>query len=257
MFYEYPINLNDLNNSLTQMILAVAENSRVLEIGCATGYVGEQYAARNCTVFGLEYDEEMHRRAENRGCYQQVFRLDLNDLPSILNLGIGPVDYIVLGDVIEHVLYPAQVIEHLKTYLSETGTFVFSIPNISHGCIKLNLLLNNFNYTPRGLLDATHIKFFTIKNICSLMIQLGLEMLAVERIYMPLHLPEQPVDPASFPPDVYEFVRSDLESYVYQYIVKARRSLTSQKTLALFNDSFMQPSKSDYLNCNRLLGIFL
>lgn len=74
-------------------------------------------------------------------------------------------DYIIFGDVLEHLKYPYSLLEKFKNYLSEKGKFIISLPNVAHACVKSNLLIDNFNYTKYGILDDTHLRFFTYKTI--------------------------------------------------------------------------------------------
>ncbi len=257
MQYNYAVNLDYLNSSLTRMILAVRDFSRVLEVGCATGYVGEALAQKGCTVFGIEYDPHMAEQARQRNCYKSVVTLDLNQPEQLDAFRIEPVDHILWGDVIEHLLHPQMSVRGVLPILQEDGTMIFSIPNVSHGSLKLNLLLNNFRYTPQGLLDNTHIRFFTIKSVISFMTDLGLEIISLDRIFHPINLREQPVEVSTFPAEVFDFVRRDLESYSYQYVVTARRSKLSEENLVLQNNTFTYPTKQDYLNCQQYCQAFL
>ena len=72
-------------------------------------------------------------------------------------------DRIILADVLEHLVDPMEVLRKLSKLLKNDGKFLIDIPNIAHSSIKYNLLKNNFNYTPMGLLDKTHIQIFYIK----------------------------------------------------------------------------------------------
>ncbi len=253
MIYDFQINLSDLNSPVVQAILAVKENSKVLEVGCATGYIGEVLAQKGCQVTGIEYHAEMAEKARSRNCYQQVLNLDLNRLEPY---PIEPVEHIVMTDVIEHLLYPDEVVSHLANYLTPEGTFLFSIPNISHGSIKLKLLLNQFNYTPMGLLDSTHIKFFTLQNIVSFMTRHNLEILRLKRSWADISTWDQPVDVNVFPGAVYDFVKTNLESYAYQYFVEVKKTSLSAQSLLLQNASFLTPAKEDYLACQQYCQAF-
>ena len=69
---------------------------------------------------------------------------------------------IVFGDVLEHLLDPATVLTSSLELLRPGGSIVISIPNVAHGAVRLALLQGRWNYTDTGLLDKTHIRFFTL-----------------------------------------------------------------------------------------------
>ena len=70
-------------------------------------------------------------------------------------------DYIVFADVLEHLKDPAFILSESKSMLKENGFIWISIPNISHNSVLIDLMLDKFEYKEYGLLDKTHIKFFT------------------------------------------------------------------------------------------------
>ena len=145
----------------------IRPESRVLDVGCACGDVGaavKQY--RRCLLYGLEYDADALRVAGETGAYAALSRVDLDTLSGEDFPGYrGFFDHILCGDVLEHLRDPWRVLELLKTYLKPEGSLVASVPNIAHASIKASLLLDDFTYTPMGLLDETHIRFFTHKSL--------------------------------------------------------------------------------------------
>ncbi len=68
-------------------------------------------------------------------------------------------DYIILGDVLEHLIDPWKIVNELKQYLKKDGYLVSSIPNIMHVSVLRNLVLGNFTYEDSGILDKTHLRF--------------------------------------------------------------------------------------------------
>jgi 2-polyprenyl-3-methyl-5-hydroxy-6-metoxy-1,4-benzoquinol methylase len=108
---------------------------------------------------GVEKDPGMAEIAKNE--YDEVIMHDLEedgDLP----FEKGYFDVIICADVLEHLREPVEVLKKLSAYLSETGFFLISVPNVAFVTVRLSLLLGKFNYSPQGgILDATHLRFFT------------------------------------------------------------------------------------------------
>ena len=131
-----------------------------------------------------------------------------------------------MADVIEHTYNPKDILEKLKQLLNPNGKFIMSIPNISHGSIKLSLLANVFRYSEMGLLDKTHIRFFTRENIINLLTESNLQ---IEEENFVIHAPEniyfEPKNLMNYPPSIIKFVESDPYSYVYQFILSVKPSL--------------------------------
>jgi SAM-dependent methyltransferase len=150
----------------------------VLEVGCSTGYISEKLKSeKQCTIVGIEVDENAAEIARRRvGIPVFVSSGELPDLPTGY---VGHFDVILCADVVEHTCNPLEFIEHLKRYASPTGRFVFSIPNIAHWTSRINLLRGKWQYTACGLLDYTHLRFFTLDSACRLLEEAGLRVRSV------------------------------------------------------------------------------
>ncbi|MEG6567633.1 methyltransferase domain-containing protein [Thermoanaerobacterium saccharolyticum] len=165
------INPNDKNSSLSYIIKAILENSVVLDVGCSYGYLGEWLIKnKNCQVYGIDIDKEAVAYVKERGYYKDVFNLDLDypektkdefdrfaDLENIF-------DFVICADVLEHLKQPTGALEFIVSKLKPGGQVLISIPNIAHMDIILNLLEGRFNYSELGILDNTHLRFFTKKS---------------------------------------------------------------------------------------------
>lgn len=165
--YPTPEESLDENNSLTKMLKFIGENKRVVDFGCATGYFSQILNQKQCVVTGIEINPEAAKIAEQY-C-QEVIVADL-DFVSILEiLPTHQFDVAIFGDVLEHLRNPWQVLRDTKQILKKDGYIVASIPNIAHGAIRLSLLQGKFEYTELGILDNTHLRFFTRKTVKDLL----------------------------------------------------------------------------------------
>ena len=98
-----------------------------------------------------------------------------------------PFDVMIFGDVLEHLKNPLAVLRQLATSLKEDGAIIISLPNIANIYVRLSLLVGRFDYQERGILDRTHLRFFTRKTFCRFLQDAGLE--AEELTATPIPLP--------------------------------------------------------------------
>lgn len=130
---------------------------RVLELGCGEGFFGyELKKCYQCHVTGIELFEEAARPARER--LDEVYNESLDGFDFSR---LGKYDLIVANDVLEHLKDPWIVVKQLKEHLTDEGYFVASIPNIQYHQIVTALLKGRWDYTERGILDRTHLRFFT------------------------------------------------------------------------------------------------
>jgi len=152
-------------NNVYLLAKEVTENSIVLDIGCAQGNFGKILKEKNCTVYGIDLDEKAIEYAKNSGYYDEVFIMDVTNKDSdeyrdFINR-VNQVDAIVISDVFEHVVDPTKLLLESSKLLKEDGIILISVPNVAHMDILLNLMNDKFNYQDMGILDNTHLKFFT------------------------------------------------------------------------------------------------
>ena len=158
----------------------------IVESGCGTGALGAEYARLNpaSTYIGIERDEAAGRRARPRLAQVEIADVEEVDLAAI-GIERGTVDCLVYGDVLEHLLDPWQLVARHAEWLSPNGIVVACIPNVQHWTVLLNLLAGEWRYASEGLLDRTHLRWFTRESIVELFHSAGLTVTAVERRVIP------------------------------------------------------------------------
>jgi methionine biosynthesis protein MetW len=140
----------------------VPDGARVLDVGCATGYLAAELRRRGCEVIGVEVDPGAAEQARAH-CSAVV----VGDLESPATHGeveratAGGVDVVVCADVLEHLRDPWAVLAWLRTLLRPQGKAIISVPNIGHWTARRELLRGRFPYADFGLFDRTHLRFFT------------------------------------------------------------------------------------------------
>jgi SAM-dependent methyltransferase len=145
--------------------------SRILEVGCARGRLGHELKRQDPSryVAGVELDPDAARVATER--LDEVFVVDVQaDLPPVEP---GSLDCLLFGDVLEHLLNPEEVLRRYRDLLAPGGLVLVSVPNIQHFSVIKNLLRGDFMYQPSGLLDGTHLRFFTYMSFAKLMLDAG------------------------------------------------------------------------------------
>jgi len=197
--YDTDIDLANPNNSHTLMVELIGGSKRVLDVGCATGYLARALRDRDCSVSGLEFDPVAAEEA--RPHLDTLVVGNAEEIDLLEAFGEQRFDVVVFGDVLEHLRDPLAVLRSARRLLDDGGSVVASIPNVAHGSLRLALMAGRFDYQPLGLLDSTHLRFFTR---------------ASGFFDTPL-----PVSEAEFPPEVVEAVLADPESSTYQFVLRA------------------------------------
>jgi SAM-dependent methyltransferase len=149
---------------------------RVLDVGCGTGSMTvEINKDLGNEVVGVEPDSARANLAKERG---------LNVVLGVADPGFfqssGKFDVIVFSDVLEHLPSPAETIELAAQALAPNGRILASIPNVAHWTVRVRLLFGKFDYAQSGIMDATHLRWFTAKTVKELFERCGLEVVSMQ-----------------------------------------------------------------------------
>ena len=174
----------DDNNSLRKQLNFIGSGKRVLEFGCATGYFSQLLRRARCEVVGIEINPNAAKVA-SEFC-EQVIVADLDYVSILEVLRNQSFDVAVFGDVLEHLRDPWTLLREVKNILKPSGYVVASIPNVAHGAVRLSLLQGEFNYSELGILDNTHLRFFTRKTVYELFDKSDYEIEAIDRTIIPI-----------------------------------------------------------------------
>lgn len=159
----------------THMLLLgqVSAGAKVLDVGCAAGYLGKYLVQqKQCEVWGIESDPDAFQAAQQNN-YKFLLNKSVEAALSDPSLAGQKFDFILLGDVLEHLLYPGQVLQLLKTFINENGRLLVSLPNVAHYSVRLSLLRGKWDMADSGIMDRTHIHFYTLKTATELLEQQG------------------------------------------------------------------------------------
>jgi 2-polyprenyl-3-methyl-5-hydroxy-6-metoxy-1,4-benzoquinol methylase len=147
-------------NSLSIILKEIIPGSKILEFGPAMGRMTKYLKQNlNCDVYIIELDEEGYNSSIKYAI--DGYFGNAESIEWIERFKGIKFDYIIFADIIEHLRNPEEVIIKAKDLLNYQGKVIFSVPNIAHNSVLIDLINNKFNYSQVGLLDNTHIKFYT------------------------------------------------------------------------------------------------
>ena len=219
------IDLSNLNTSRSLAVLSVAPGSRVLDIGAGDGSVARALLDRGCQVTGVEIDEA--RASEARAFCHDVITGDIEDGRIRAMLAGQTFDVVLMLDVLDQVRDPAGVLAFGRDHLAPGGRIVTSVPNITHGAVRLSLMRGEFRYAEAGLLDRSHLRFFDRPSVESLFPAAGLHIVERLRVTRGLQDTEVPVDLESTSPALIEAALAGDDATTYQFVFVAADGRTA------------------------------
>lgn len=163
-------------NANPEILALYQGEGRVLDIGCGSGALGAHLKRINprTIVHGLDISPEAGKHAAGRLDRFACLDLDLDPLP---DFGTA-YDLIVMGDVLEHLKRPDLFLKSAGELLDPGGSMIVSVPNIANYSIRMRLLAGGFDYTDSGILDRSHLRFFTRRTIGDLLASCGYRVVA-------------------------------------------------------------------------------
>ena len=228
--YTREVNTRGLGLSMLMMIERIPVGARVLDVGCASGYLAGPLKKDRGVAYvdGIELNENDAQIA--RKVLRNVVVGSAEDPAAYAKLE-GPYDAIIFGDVLEHLPNPAAAIRNAKSVLAPGGVAVSSIPNIAHYTIRQELLGGRFDYAESGILDRTHLRFFTRSSIIGLWEDNGFDV--------------ETIDPAlKLPNKIYKWFGTKMadrigrlreDVFAFQYVTVAKASQTTRRVPSGFD----------------------
>ncbi len=145
-------------------VFVPADAKIILDLGCGAGAfaAGLKQNSGQLEIWGVEMCPEAAKLAG-----EVLDEILVGDILTVLpDLPLGRFDCIVLNDVLEHVVHPEEILRRIKPLLTPSGRVVASIPNVRHFFNILNLVVHGrWDYTDEGILDRTHLRFFTRRSM--------------------------------------------------------------------------------------------
>jgi GT2 family glycosyltransferase/2-polyprenyl-3-methyl-5-hydroxy-6-metoxy-1,4-benzoquinol methylase len=224
--YDFSLNM-ETDNSNSLILRNVKPNSTILEFGPAYGrmtkYLKEQL---NCKVFIVEYDEKAGASAKQYADDDWIGP-ELGDAEKDWwhhECGNVKFDYIIFADVLEHLHDPQKVLSRAVTHLADDGSILVSIPNIGHNSVLIDLLQGKFEYRDFGILDKTHLKFFTHESLRNMVAVCGLSAVKEMNAINTVSGTEFGNSYDQVPSEVSKYLQSRKHGEVYQFVWELKRT---------------------------------
>lgn len=226
MSSEHHVYRRDLDpqerNSLSVLASKIAPGSRVLDLGCGTGALGQYlHQDKNCIVDGVTLSQEEAALARTHYRDVVVADLELINLPEAF--AARRYDCIVCADVLEHLKQPERILSACRDLLAPDGQLLISLPNAGYSGLLMELMQGEFRYRPEGLLDRTHLRFFTRQSMLRFLADQHWCVETLETVERDLDESEFKHSPAdSFPPAVVRYLLAQPDALTYQFICTAK-----------------------------------
>jgi len=182
-FPRYPIKTSAYSSHMWFLKL-VGANRSVLDIGCGDGYFSRELSKKDNRIVGIDMLSSPHEVT----AFEEYIQADLNDRR--LNLqsltGGRRFDFVLLQDVLEHLNRPEDLLRACRDVLTPPGLVLISLPNVANITVRASLLMGRFEYTERGILDRTHVKFFTRKTARQFVHENGFDVIEHHMSVMPV-----------------------------------------------------------------------
>lgn len=165
---------DDEANPLNRIARIVTDGARVLDVGAGNGVLARllKFQARGCIIDGVEPDPAAQQAAQSH--YRSLFCGTVDQFVAAREGDAELYDFIVMADVMEHIANPMPTLEQLKALLAPEGRIVISTPNVAFASVRLALMNGQFDYVDSGILERTHLRFYTLKSLRTLFEAVGL-----------------------------------------------------------------------------------
>lgn len=227
----------------------IKKNSKVLEIGASNGRLTKHLKEMlNSTVDIIEINESAGLVAKTfaRRAFLGMVEGNVESPACIELLGEERYDYIVFLDVLEHLLNPQSVLQQLKSYLNDDGSILISVPNIAHNSVVINLMQNKFEYTELGILDDTHLHFFTNSSFKEMVKKVGFYITDNDAIQKLVGDTEIKNSYSEVPREVASYLRTREQADIYQILFELKKTNAVESNLATTNLNYTLYSAQVY-----------
>lgn len=164
------------DNSAARILKHVTPNSTVVEFGPASGYMTQYLKeALGCKIIIVEIDYNDGLEAA-KYADESLIGYPNGDIEMYQWVNFDPVDHVIFADVLEHLRDPWKVLTVAVRIIKDDGSIFISVPNIAHNAVIIDLINGKFNYRETGLLDNTHLRFFTRESLLRMVTEAGLRV---------------------------------------------------------------------------------
>ena len=225
----------DPNSSQARLLSLVPPGSRVLELGCASGDMTAALQQLGCSVIAVEREEQAAAFAIAHA--ERVLIGDLDSLDLVSDLEGEAFDVVVAADVLEHLRRPERSLIQAVALLRPGGMLLISLPNVAHAAVRLALLAGQFPYAETGILDRTHLRYYTLESATALIHACGLSASYLERVILSVDDTKVPVDRSVLPPGVEDWVVLQPEALTFQFVFQCHPDASNKRAGVVTEDA--------------------
>lgn len=246
--YDVPLDLEN-NDNMKELVKQIKPNSLVLEFGPSTGRLTSYLKNElNCQVYIVEIDRDAYEISKQ---YSEKAICDDIESYSWKEMVDGVTfDYVIFADVLEHLRNPEQVITELKHYIDKNSKILVSVPNITHNAVILQLLNQRFDYQKTGLLDNTHIHFFTKETIKEMFLRSGYHMISCKGTFAEPYNTELEMNFEGLPQSVIDYLSSRDYGNLYQVLCEFSLNETLETNGEIVKDESRQYFAKIFIDYN-------
>jgi 2-polyprenyl-3-methyl-5-hydroxy-6-metoxy-1,4-benzoquinol methylase len=219
--------LNDKMNPLNRICDLIEDGSRVLDIGAGNGLLSQLLTRKNKEIHIDGVEPNPIAAGIARPYYKNFFIGYIEDHSS--EIPWGDYDYIVMADVVEHIADPTSLLQLISKNISPSAKLVLSIPNVSFGSVRISLMNGNFEYVDSGLLEKTHIRFYTLNTIKKLIKNVGMHTEQFVFLKRKVFGSEIPLKRNLKNLLLFLFFIGDETAFIYQYLIILSRNPESHQ----------------------------
>lgn len=230
--YDTYAALGNKHSALTKIATKITPNSVVLEFAPADGALTKFLTnKKKCIVDIIERDPDSGKIAAKYARKSLIGEDegDINNYKWFNVFSDTKYDYIILADVLEHLEQPEQVLSYCKELLKDNGSIYISLPNIAHDSVILSLLKDRFEYTSSGLLDGSHIRFFSYVTTEKMFDRLKLYPFYIDAFFVEVGSTEIPITYNDFSNNIIHTIKYCHKlGNVYQFIYGVKTTVPTQ-----------------------------
>ncbi len=229
--YDTEIVLNK-KSSLTYMISHIEAGATVLEFGPATGYMTRYLCEeKKCKVYIIEIDKEAYDKAM---MYAEAgVCCDAEQMTWVKEFEGIKFDYITFADVLEHLRNPEILLEVCHKFLKDEGKILASVPNITHNAVLIDLFNDKFEYRTTGIMDNTHLRFYTHDSLHELFSKSGFRIVDEDAIVFNLEYAGFGNSENDVPEDYWKEIRNRKYGFVNQFLFKLEKNDGEERKIAV------------------------